>query len=92
MHFTPLCRLIATELARIHSIHAHNGCIPKPNLWVKMHKYMALVSTEFTPEAKNTRYVVSHKVYRRQLVLPKMHLLHTTGDILLGDTVTCIIA
>ncbi|XP_072886785.1 ethanolamine kinase 2 isoform X2 [Hemitrygon akajei] len=50
-----LFRLIATELARIHSIHAHNGCIPKPNLWVKMHKYMALVSTEFTPEAKNTR-------------------------------------
>ncbi|XP_048467767.1 ethanolamine kinase 1-like [Rhincodon typus] len=50
-----LCRLIATELARIHCIHAHNGCIPKPNLWVKMRKYMALVSSEFTPEAKNTR-------------------------------------
>ncbi|XP_067913518.1 ethanolamine kinase 1-like isoform X4 [Heterodontus francisci] len=50
-----LFRLIATELARIHSIHAHNGCIPKPNLWVKMRKYMALVSSEFTPEAKNTR-------------------------------------
>ncbi|XP_048409163.1 ethanolamine kinase 2 [Stegostoma tigrinum] len=65
MHGTALCpqrvreptlfRLIATELARIHCIHAHNGCIPKPNLWVKMRKYMALVSSEFTPEAKNTR-------------------------------------
>ncbi|XP_043572362.1 ethanolamine kinase 1-like [Chiloscyllium plagiosum] len=65
MHGTALCpqsvreptlfRLIATELARIHCIHAHNGCIPKPNLWVKMRKYMALISSEFTPEAKNTR-------------------------------------
>ncbi|XP_078098244.1 ethanolamine kinase 1-like isoform X2 [Mustelus asterias] len=48
-----LFRLIVTELARIHSIHAHNGCIPKPILWLKMRKYMALISSEFTPEAKN---------------------------------------
>uniref|UniRef100_A0A4W3K1F6 ethanolamine kinase n=1 Tax=Callorhinchus milii TaxID=7868 RepID=A0A4W3K1F6_CALMI len=52
-----LFRFIATELARIHSIHAHNGCIPKPNLWLKMRKYLSLVSSEFTPEATNSRSV-----------------------------------
>ncbi|KAF5906143.1 PAS domain-containing serine/threonine-protein kinase-like isoform X1, partial [Clarias magur] len=48
-----LLRLIATEMARIHAIHAHNGCIPKPNLWIKMRKYFSLVATEFTDQASN---------------------------------------
>lgn len=50
-----LFRLIATEMARIHAIHAHNGCIPKPNLWIKMRKYFSLVATEFTEQASNAR-------------------------------------
>lgn len=50
-----LVRLIATEMARIHAIHAHNGCIPKPNLWIKMRKYFSLVATEFTDQASNAR-------------------------------------
>ncbi|MGH0156005.1 UNVERIFIED_CONTAM: hypothetical protein FKN15_066586 [Acipenser sinensis] len=41
-----LFRLIAVEMARIHTIHAHNGCIPKPNLWIKLRKYFSLVTTE----------------------------------------------
>lgn len=48
-------RLIAREMARIHAIHAHNGCIPKPDLWLKMRKYFSLVATEFTDQASNTR-------------------------------------
>lgn len=48
-------RLIAREMARIHAIHAHNGCIPKPNLWIKMRKYFSLVATEFTEQASNIR-------------------------------------
>lgn len=48
-------RLIAREMARIHAIHAHNGCIPKPNLWIKMRKYFSLVTTEFTDQASNIR-------------------------------------
>lgn len=48
-------RLISKEMARIHAIHAHNGCIPKPDLWIKMRKYFSLVATEFTDQASNTR-------------------------------------
>lgn len=44
-------------MARIHAIHAHNGCIPKPNLWIKMQKYFSLVATEFTDQASNMRWV-----------------------------------
>ncbi|KAK7915510.1 hypothetical protein WMY93_011271 [Mugilogobius chulae] len=50
-----LCTLIAREMARIHAIHAHNGCIPKPNLWIKMRQYFSLVATEFTEQAANVR-------------------------------------
>ncbi|MEQ2160249.1 Ethanolamine kinase 1 [Goodea atripinnis] len=50
-----LIRLIALEMARIHAIHAHNGCIPKPNLWIKMRQYFSLVATEFTDQASNIR-------------------------------------
>lgn len=48
-------RLIAREMARIHAIHAHNGCIPKPDLWLRMRKYFSLVATEFTEQASNSR-------------------------------------
>lgn len=55
--FSISLRLIAREMARIHAIHAHNGCIPKPNLWIKMQKYFSLVATEFTDQASNMRWV-----------------------------------
>lgn len=53
--FACVLRLIAKEMARIHAIHAHNGCIPKPDLWIRMRKYFSLVATEFTDQASNTR-------------------------------------
>uniref|UniRef100_A0A2K6FKS3 ethanolamine kinase n=1 Tax=Propithecus coquereli TaxID=379532 RepID=A0A2K6FKS3_PROCO len=40
-------RLIARQLAKIHAIHAHNGWIPKSNLWLKMGKYFSLIPTGF---------------------------------------------
>ncbi|OCT87982.1 ethanolamine kinase 1 isoform X4 [Xenopus laevis] len=49
-------RLIARRLAKIHAIHAHNGWIPKSNLWVKMRKYFSLIPTEFEMEAVNGRF------------------------------------
>lgn len=49
-------RLIARQLAKIHAIHAHNGWIPKSNLWLKMGKYFSLIPTGFTDEAINKRY------------------------------------
>ncbi|KAK1799977.1 hypothetical protein P4O66_006126 [Electrophorus voltai] len=54
-----LLRLIAGEMARIHAIHAHNGCVPKPNLWIKMRKYFSLVATEFTDQASNARNMMT---------------------------------
>ncbi|XP_008318709.1 ethanolamine kinase 2 isoform X2 [Cynoglossus semilaevis] len=72
-----LLRLIAREMARIHAIHAHNGCIPKPNLWIKMRKYFSLVATEFTEEASNIRIqqeVPSKAVLEQEMVWMKEHL------------------
>nr|XP_012788833.1 unnamed protein product [Sorex araneus] len=50
-------RLIARQLAKIHAIHAHNGWIPKSNLWLKMRKYFSLIPTGFTDEAINKRFL-----------------------------------
>ncbi|XP_061641587.1 ethanolamine kinase 2 isoform X1 [Phyllopteryx taeniolatus] len=72
-----LLRLIAGEMARIHAIHAHNGCIPKPNLWIKMQKYFSLVATEFTEQASNIRIqkeVPSKEVLEQEMVWMKEHL------------------
>lgn len=72
-----LLRLIAREMARIHAIHAHNGCIPKPNLWIKMRKYFSIVATEFTEQASNARIqqeVPSKVVLEQEMVWMKEHL------------------
>nr|XP_033807465.1 ethanolamine kinase 1 isoform X1 [Geotrypetes seraphini] len=50
-------RLIARQLAKIHAIHAHNGWIPKSNLWFKMGKYFSLVPTEFEDQEVNSRFL-----------------------------------
>uniref|UniRef100_F6WSV8 ethanolamine kinase n=1 Tax=Monodelphis domestica TaxID=13616 RepID=F6WSV8_MONDO len=50
-------RLIARHLAKIHAIHAHNGWIPKSNLWLKMGKYFSLIPTEFADEDINERFL-----------------------------------
>ncbi|KAF6726966.1 Ethanolamine kinase 1 [Oryzias melastigma] len=40
----PVFRLIARQLAKYHAIHAHNGWVPQSDLWLKMGKYLALIS------------------------------------------------
>nr|KAF6452283.1 hypothetical protein HJG59_004661 [Molossus molossus] len=50
-------RLIARQLAKIHAIHAHNGWIPKSNLWLKMRKYFSLIPTGFADEDLNKRFL-----------------------------------
>ncbi|NXN97895.1 EKI2 kinase, partial [Rhinopomastus cyanomelas] len=42
-------RLVAQEMARVHAIHA-NGSLPRPILWQKLRKYLALVKTELSPK------------------------------------------
>ncbi|XP_029429769.1 ethanolamine kinase 2 [Rhinatrema bivittatum] len=41
-------RLIAQELARIHSIPAPNGHRPKASLWHKLHKYLSCIASEYS--------------------------------------------
>ncbi|KAJ3602972.1 hypothetical protein NHX12_030716 [Muraenolepis orangiensis] len=72
-----LLRMISREMARIHAIHAHNGCVPKPNLWIKMRKYFSLVATEFTDQASNLRIqreVPSQAVLEQEMLWMKEHL------------------
>uniref|UniRef100_A0A8C9W607 ethanolamine kinase n=2 Tax=Scleropages formosus TaxID=113540 RepID=A0A8C9W607_SCLFO len=49
-------RPIARQLAKYHAIHAHNGWVPKSDLWMKMGKYFSLVPTHFEDPAKNMRF------------------------------------
>lgn len=53
------CRLIALEMAKIHTIHA-NGSLPKPTLWHKMHKYFTLVKEEIGPRYSRPGLACSH--------------------------------
>uniref|UniRef100_A0A8C2BNL5 ethanolamine kinase n=1 Tax=Cyprinus carpio TaxID=7962 RepID=A0A8C2BNL5_CYPCA len=81
-----LLRLIAREMARIHAIHAHNGCIPKPNLWIKMRKYFSLVATEFTDQASNIRIqqeVPSQEVLEQEMMWMKEHLSQLGSPVVL---------
>ncbi|XP_034388706.1 ethanolamine kinase 2 isoform X2 [Cyclopterus lumpus] len=81
-----LLRLIAREMARIHGIHAHNGCIPKPNLWIKMRKYFSLVATEFTDQASNVRIqqeVPSKVVLEQEMAWMKEHLSNLGSPVVL---------
>ncbi|XP_045697516.1 ethanolamine kinase 2 isoform X2 [Phyllostomus hastatus] len=49
-----LFRLIALEMAKIHTIHT-NGSLPKPILWHKMHNYFTLVKNEINPSCESIR-------------------------------------
>ncbi|GAA6084823.1 ethanolamine kinase 2 isoform X1, partial [Tachysurus ichikawai] len=73
-------------MARVHAIHAHNGCIPKPNLWIKMRKYFSLVATEFTDQASNTRIreeVPSKEVLEEEIAWMKEHLSQLGSPVVL---------
>ncbi|XP_051786123.1 ethanolamine kinase 1 isoform X5 [Erpetoichthys calabaricus] len=52
-----LFRIIARQLAKFHSIHAHNGWVPKSNLWLKMKKYFSLVPNEFENKVNESRFI-----------------------------------
>ncbi|XP_004862227.1 ethanolamine kinase 2 isoform X2 [Heterocephalus glaber] len=66
-----LYRLIALEMAKIHTIHA-NGSLPKPVLWQKMHSYFSLVKTEINPSLSTD--VPKVEVLERELAWLKEHL------------------
>ncbi|KAJ1074687.1 hypothetical protein K5549_014959 [Capra hircus] len=60
-----LFRLIALEMAKIHTIHA-NGSLPKPTLWHKIHSYFALVKNEINPR--------TIKIFEGEVALPSRSL------------------
>ncbi|XP_036923006.1 ethanolamine kinase 2 isoform X3 [Sturnira hondurensis] len=66
-----LFRLIALEMAKIHTIHT-NGSLPKPILWHKMHNYFTLVKNEINPSLSTD--VPKIEVLERELAWLKEHL------------------
>ncbi|XP_004028266.2 ethanolamine kinase 2 isoform X2 [Gorilla gorilla gorilla] len=66
-----LFRLIALEMAKIHTIHA-NGSLPKPILWHKMHNYFTLVKNEINLSLSAD--VPKVEVLERELAWLKEHL------------------
>ncbi|KAK3544429.1 hypothetical protein QTP86_011848 [Hemibagrus guttatus] len=48
-------RLIARQMAKYHAIHAHNGWVPRSDLWQKISKYFSLIPTHFEDPEKNQR-------------------------------------
>ncbi|XP_013013470.1 ethanolamine kinase 2 isoform X1 [Cavia porcellus] len=66
-----LFRLIALEMAKIHTIHA-NGSLPKPVLWQKMQSYFTLVKNEINPSLSAD--VPKVEVLERELAWLKEHL------------------
>ncbi|KAM6382705.1 ethanolamine kinase 1 isoform 2-T2 [Alca torda] len=79
-------RLIARQLAKIHTIHAHNGWIPKSNLWLKMGKYFSLIPTEFTDEEVNKRFlsdIPSPQVLQEEMAWMKERLSNLGSPVVL---------
>ncbi|XP_013845004.2 ethanolamine kinase 2 isoform X2 [Sus scrofa] len=66
-----LFRLIALEMAKIHTIHA-NGSLPKPILWHKIHNYFTLVKNEINPSLSAD--VPKVEVLEQELAWLKEHL------------------
>ncbi|KAM5237600.1 ethanolamine kinase 2 isoform 2-T2 [Ctenodactylus gundi] len=66
-----LFRLIALEMAKIHTIHA-NGSLPKPVLWHKMHNYFMLVKNEINPSLSAD--VPKVEVLEQEMAWLKEHL------------------
>lgn len=78
--------LIAKQLAKFHSIHAHNGWIPKSNLWSKMGKYFKLIPTEFEDEGMHNRFleeVPSHENLKWEMTWMKEYLSSLNSPIVL---------
>ncbi|XP_024059011.2 ethanolamine kinase 1 [Terrapene carolina triunguis] len=79
-------RLIARQLAKIHAIHAHNGWIPKSNMWLKMGKYFSLIPTEFTDEEVNKRFlsdVPSPQILQEEMAWMKERLSNLGSPVVL---------
>ncbi|XP_015253370.1 PREDICTED: ethanolamine kinase 1-like [Cyprinodon variegatus] len=64
----PVFRLIARQLAKYHAIHAHNGWVPRSDMWLKMGKYFALISKCFKEHDGLSLEVPSPQALRKELL------------------------
>uniref|UniRef100_A0A8C5M6G4 ethanolamine kinase n=1 Tax=Leptobrachium leishanense TaxID=445787 RepID=A0A8C5M6G4_9ANUR len=72
-----ILRLIAHEMARYHCIPAHNGCIPKSELWKKMEKYLSILHIDEglqvrLPEGTPSLKVLKEELFWLQKYLPTL--------------------
>ncbi|KAI1888142.1 hypothetical protein AGOR_G00181990 [Albula goreensis] len=80
-------RLIARQLAKYHAIHAHNGWVPKSDLWLKMGKYFSLVPTHFQDPDQNLRF--SQEVPSAECLREEMLWLQQSLSVLGSPVVLC---
>ncbi|KAG5845769.1 ethanolamine kinase 1 isoform X1 [Anguilla anguilla] len=80
-------RQIAQQLAKYHAIHAHNGWLPKSDLWLKMGKYFSLVPTHFPDPGQNHRF--SQEVPSAECLREEMLWLQQSLSVLGSPVVLC---
>ncbi|XP_053562683.1 ethanolamine kinase 2 [Bombina bombina] len=69
-----ILRLITHEMARYHSIPAHNGCLPKLVLWQKLRKYLSILRTDDGAQSRLPLGTPSLKVLEEELYWLKTYL------------------
>ncbi|KAJ8381922.1 hypothetical protein SKAU_G00027000 [Synaphobranchus kaupii] len=80
-------RQIARQLAKYHAIHAHNGWVPKSDLWLKMGKFFSLVPTHFQDPGQNLRF--SQEVPSAACLRDEMLWLQQSLSVLGSPVVLC---
>ncbi|KAJ8268993.1 hypothetical protein COCON_G00116000 [Conger conger] len=80
-------RQIARQLAKYHAIHAHNGWMPRSDLWLKMGKYFSLVPTHFQDPSQNLRF--SQEVPNAECLKEEMLWMQQSLSVLGSPVVLC---
>ncbi|KAJ8006721.1 hypothetical protein DPEC_G00110150 [Dallia pectoralis] len=83
----PMYRLIARQLAKYHAIHAHNGWVPKSDLWQKMGRYFSLVPKFFQDPEMNMR--LNSEVPGRKHLREEMVWMQQSLSVLGSPVVLC---
>ncbi|KAJ8261984.1 hypothetical protein GJAV_G00160750 [Gymnothorax javanicus] len=80
-------RQIARQLAKYHAIHAHNGWLPKSDLWLKMGRLFSLVPTHFQDPEQNLRF--SQEIPSAECLTEEMLWMQRSLSLLDSPVVLC---
>ncbi|XP_034018837.1 ethanolamine kinase 1 [Thalassophryne amazonica] len=80
-------RLIARQLAKYHTIHAHNGWVPQSDMWLKMGKYFDLIPKYFKDPEQNARLL--REVPSMQCLRDEVLWLQQSVSVLGSPVVLC---